>query len=84
EEYPGNQAFSYGGNTEDAGYIFDVQNANSSTRGPAALIYREYGDWEFGGNHSTSRTIRSDGEAAMLLSTSNKQGDYSQLLMPNT
>ncbi|CAF1626986.1 unnamed protein product, partial [Didymodactylos carnosus] len=42
EEYPGNQAFSYGGNTEDAGYIFDVQNANSSTRGPAALIYREY------------------------------------------
>jgi beta-galactosidase len=83
-EYPGSQAFSYGGNTTDAGSIFDVQNAGYSTTGPAALLIREYGDWEYGGNQSTSRSIRSDGEAAMLLSASNKQQSLNSYLTPNS
>jgi beta-galactosidase len=82
-EYPGNQTFTYGGNTSDAGTIFEVQNAGYSTSGPAALLEREYGDWEFGGNSSTSRSIRSQGEAAMLLSASNKQGELNSYRTPN-
>jgi Cellulose binding domain/Glycosyl hydrolases family 2, TIM barrel domain/Glycosyl hydrolases family 2/Glycosyl hydrolases family 2, sugar binding domain/Glycoside hydrolase family 2 C-terminal domain 5 len=83
-EYPGSQTFSYGGNTSDAGTIFEVQNAGYSTSGPAALLEREYGDWEFGGNSSTSRSIRSQGEAAMLLSASNKQGELNSYRTPNS
>lgn len=82
-EYPGTQAFAYGGNTADSGTIFDVQNASYSTSGPAALLMREYGDFDFGGEQSTSRSTRSDGEAAMLLGASEKQQDYNNYLTPN-
>lgn len=36
-------------------------------------LKREYGDWSFGGNKSTSRVSRGDGEAAMQLQTWNFQ-----------
>lgn len=81
-EYPGNQTFTYGADTTNAGNIFDVQNPATSTNGPAALIYREYGDWEFGGNESTSRTQRSDGEAKNLVAVANKQQAWDRILTP--
>ncbi|MFI9105410.1 glycoside hydrolase family 2 TIM barrel-domain containing protein [Streptomyces fildesensis] len=81
-EYPSGQGFAYGGNTPDTGTVFDVQNADTPTPGPAALLYREYGDWSFGGENSTSRCTRADGEQAMLLAAANKQQTYSQLLTP--
>ncbi|MDA5283726.1 glycoside hydrolase family 2 TIM barrel-domain containing protein [Streptomyces sp. Isolate_45] len=81
-EYPGGQGFAYGGNTTNTGTIFDVQNAHTPTDGPAALIFREYGDWSFGGENSTSRSTRADGQEAMLLAAANKQQSYSELLVP--
>ena len=97
EEYPGDQMFAYGGNgAYDAGRadarIFEVQNAYWShpepddppqSSPPAALLWREYGDWEFGGNdHNTSRTTRADGQDAMLQTVRNKQSGLSRYLTP--
>jgi beta-galactosidase len=97
EEYPGDQLFAYGGNgAYDEGRadarIFEVQNAYWShpepgdppqSSPPAALLWREYGDWEFGGNdHNTSRTTRADGEQAMLRTVRNKQSELSAFTAP--
>lgn len=97
EEYPGDQMFAYGGNgAYDPGrsdaLIFEVQNAYwvrpdpSSApidAPPAALLWREYGDWEFGGNgNNTSRTTRADGPQAMLGTVHNKQSEFSLYQTP--
>lgn len=97
EEYPGDQMFAYGGNgAYDEGRadarIFEVQNAYwirpdpSSTpvdAPPAALLWREYGDWEFGGNgDNSSRVTRADGQQAMLRAVRNKQSELSLYQTP--
>ncbi len=51
---------------------------------PNAIYYgREYGDWEFGGNNSSSRKTRGDGEQALLQQTWNfafrHNRNYSQI-----
>ncbi len=38
--------------------------------------FREYGDWDFGGNYSTSRKGREDGDVAMLLACWNQWYKY--------
>ncbi len=66
-EIPDHQCFTFGQDmfTQGPGaktFHWDVQG-----------YFREYGDWNFGGNHSTSRALRSFGEAAMLLQAWNFQ-----------
>lgn len=52
----------------DAGSISRPQEVKSRM-----ALHREYGDFEFGGNGSTSRATRGDGEKAMLLMAWNYQ-----------
>lgn len=84
EEYPGDQMFTCGDaeNRDPAVANFDVWfaewNEKKFLRGMFRLTdqigyVREYGDYEFGGNRSTSRAFRGDGEAAMLLQAWNFQ-----------
>lgn len=92
EEYGEDHACTYGGNGTVNAEMFDVQNAywvrtrKEETPAPApdaALFYREYGDYEFGGEgHNTSRTTRADGEQAMLNTVRNKRSELSQFLEP--
>ena len=46
-------------------------------------LIREYGDWAFGGNASTSRQTRGDGEKAMLQQTWNFLWTWNLLLKPS-
>ena len=66
EEYPGDQCFTCGdtiGNYEE----WDVLFYHAQLRGASKpVILREYGDWCFGGNASTSRRARGDSAAALL------------------
>jgi len=41
--------------------------------------YREYGDWDFGGNDSTSRRGREDGDIAMLMACWNQWHIYAHI-----
>lgn len=41
--------------------------------------YREYGDWDFGGNDSTSRKGREDGDIAMLMACWNQWHIYAHI-----
>ncbi len=60
-EYPGDQCFTFGdGYPKKHGWDWDVQG-----------FAREYGDFNFGGNESTTRQTRSKGEKAMLQQTWN-------------
>jgi beta-galactosidase len=60
-EYPGDQCFTFGdGYPPKVGWNWDVRG-----------MWREYGDWNFGGNESTSRHTRGEGEAALLQQTWN-------------
>ncbi len=66
EEYPGDQCFTCGdtiGNFEGWDVLFYHDAIRDKTK---AVIIREYGDWSFGGNASTSRRTRGDGPAALL------------------
>ena len=55
-EYPGDQCFTFGdGYPKKHGWDWDVQG-----------FAREYGDFGFGGNESTTRQTRARGEAGML------------------
>ena len=60
EEYPGDQCLTFGDPYPGGWHGWDVKN-----------FAREYGDWGFGGNESTSRQTRGSGEAAMLQQTWN-------------
>jgi beta-galactosidase len=92
EEYHGNQMCTYGGNGTFDAKIFTVQNAywvrpspdDPVTESPgAALLYREYGDYEFGGDaDNSSRTTRADGPQAMLATVRNKQSEFSAFQEP--
>ena len=66
EEYPGDQCYTAGdsiGNFEGWDVLFFHDRLKRPDK-PALL--REYGDWGFGGNDSTSRRNRGDGAAALL------------------
>jgi beta-galactosidase len=66
EEYPGDQCFTCGdsiGNFEGWDVLFHHGAIRDKTK---PIIIREYGDWCFGGNASTSRRARGDGSAALL------------------
>ena len=66
EEYPGDQCFTCGdtiGNFEGWDVLFYHDAIRDKTK---PVIIREYGDWSFGGNASTSRRARGDGAAALL------------------
>ena len=66
EEYPGDQCFTCGdsiGNYEGWDVLFHHDAIRDATK---PVILREYGDWSFGGNASTSRRARGDGAAALL------------------
>ncbi|MEV6008913.1 glycoside hydrolase family 2 TIM barrel-domain containing protein [Streptomyces sp. NPDC051976] len=92
EEYPGDEMCTYGGNGTFDAKIFNVQNAywvradagsTINTSPGAALLLREYGDYEFGGEvNNTSRTTRADGPDAMLATVHNKQSIFSSALSP--
>ncbi len=62
-EYPGEQCFTFGdAYPEKPGWDWDVTG-----------LVREYGDFAFGGNESTSRHRRKEGEAALLQQAWNYQ-----------
>ena len=66
EEYPGDQCHTCGdtiGNYEGWDVLFHHDAIRDKTK---PIIIREYGDWCFGGNASTSRRARGDGPAALL------------------
>lgn len=60
QEYPGDQCLTFGDSYPSGWRGWDVKN-----------FTREYGDWSFGGNESTSRQTRGSGEQAMLQQTWN-------------
>ncbi len=55
EELPGDQCFTFGDAYPDSWRGWDVKE-----------FIREYGDWGFGGNESTSRHTRGEGDAVLL------------------
>ena len=78
EEYPGGQMFTSGDSyaSKDARYLevpyagwedFYSRPAAPGFEGTKRSFAREYGDYEFGGEHSTTRVARSAGEDALLL-----------------
>ena len=73
-EFPGDQMFTCGWMTS----IWDVfigasQHGIRSSTDPRAIIICEWGDWDYGGNNSTSRQAREDGDNAMLTNCNNIQ-----------
>lgn len=69
---------------EEVGYDLPHtgEDARSKERlpfgGRRPTLTREYGDWAFGGNHSSSRVARGDGEWAMQVQAWNFQWDHNQ------
>lgn len=67
---------------EKVGYDlpYTGDDAKSKRRAPFGgkrpTLTREYGDWAFGGNHSSSRVARGDGEWAMQVQAWNFQWDH--------
>jgi len=90
EEYPGGQMFTCGDTLgrRDPSYVgFDVPfiGWNSATHfydkdflPDKPSFTREYGDWEFGGNHSTTRQVRENGEKALLVNAWNMQWTHNR------
>ena len=69
---------------------FDVPYYGEDCRTPLSKLLhpdtrltlkREYGDWCFGGNASTSRVARGDGEKAMQVQTWNFQFDHNRTML---
>ena len=68
-EFPGPECFTFGdGYPDKAGWHWDTQG-----------LAREYGDFGFGGNESTSRHLRGEGEKAMLQQAWNFQWCFNDL-----
>jgi beta-galactosidase len=92
EEYPGGQLLTCGdtlgrANPDSIGYDVpysswedDTLTRSKITKAPGKVIHREYGDYEFGGENSTSRVGRRDGEAAMLHQAWNYQWSHNRNL----
>jgi hypothetical protein len=84
EEYPGDQAFSaaWKGSRADI-FIGASQHNVRASADPRAIIIDEYGDWDYGGNSSTSRQPREAGDKAMLLQASNvEDGQGKNMALP--
>jgi len=93
-EYPGDQCICSGDsinkNTEFIGLDICHPNSYRFIKGKEDMTgippawngnqyFREYGDWDFGGNYSTSRKGREEGDLAMLLSCWNQWHTYARL-----
>lgn len=73
EEYPGDQCFTCGdsfGLFEEYDVLFFHDNLKNPTK---PVFIREYGDWAFGGNNSTSRQRRGAGSEKLLQQSWNFQ-----------
>ena len=91
EEYPGGQMYTSGdtlGRRNPDFVGFDIQHTGwdeyEGFEGFPELhkkpgFAREYGDFEFGGNHSTTRQVRENGEKALLLSAWNFQWKHNNI-----
>lgn len=90
-EYPGDQCLVSGDTIgNDPEYIgFDINHTRAAEvkddisveYAPAyngVMFAREYGDWQFGGNYSTARRGREDGDAGMLLACWCQWFDYNK------
>lgn len=78
EEYPGDQAYSSGWDNYSS-YDIAIESTQAGARsytGTKPFIISEYGDWEYGGNSSTSRCSRAI-EAAQLQQVTNHQQSLS-------
>jgi beta-galactosidase len=80
-EYPGNQCYTSGGNWSSFVAAATIYNLywGTGNAGNGIPILREYGDWEYGGNTSTSRVQRSDGEVKMLVGVTNRMNSANSL-----
>jgi beta-galactosidase len=83
-EYPGGQLYTAGENTSsNIGVWTPTEQSGARTEGAPSsrpVMMSEYGDWNYGGDTSTSRVLRSDGEAAMLQQVANQQNSLNQNL----
>ncbi len=70
EEFPGDQCFTCG-DTYGLYEGWDVLFPRPGLQTEKPVLVREYGDWCFGQNESTSRQVRGGGEKAMLQQTWN-------------
>ena len=80
EEYPGDQCYTCGdtiGNYEGWDVLFFHDKLANPDK---PIIIREFGDWAFGGNKSTSRRTRGDGAKALLGQAWNFQWTFNRLL----
>jgi len=66
EEFPGGLTSGDNGGPWDVIYPSWYKGRFVFSNPTATYYAREYGDWEFGGNNSTSRKTRGDGEQALL------------------
>lgn len=67
---------------------YDIPHTGESKDGKDPLkgrltLTREYGDWAFGGNHSSSRVKRGDGELAQQIQAWNFQWSHNNNLLTN-
>ena len=72
-ELPGSKIGGWKFDTTYDVYLASSQASARSYSGSQPCIIDEYGDWDYGGNSSTSRVGRGDGEAKMLTQVSNFQ-----------
>lgn len=91
-EYPGDQLLTCGdtlGRRDPDSIGYDVPYSSwmdagrlrpKITKAPGKVLHREYGDYEFGGENSTSRVGRRNGEAAMLQQAWNYQWSHNHNL----
>jgi len=82
EEYPGDQCYTSG--DMYGSYVWDVlyndwhEDFTRPNDSHKPGFIREYGDYEFGGDHSTSRQRRGAGEQKLLLSAWNFQWSFNR------
>ena len=78
EEYPGDQAFSAAWKSSRADIFIEASQHNvRATTDSRPVIIDEYGDWEYGGDSSTSRQSREAGDKAMLIQAANVEDGQS-------
>ncbi|MDO5751974.1 discoidin domain-containing protein, partial [Arthrobacter sp.] len=58
EEYPGNQMFTAGWKDNFDIFVGASQHDIRDTKNPKPILISEWGDWDYGGNSSTSRVPR--------------------------
>jgi len=90
EEYPGANFFTSGDTYAAKHTEWDVPYNNwedpfgrpQNVQPEQAGFAREYGDYEFGGDKSTTRVTRADGEKALLQNAWNFQWEHNLLMGP--